>query len=171
MWRKRAKLRRAGEGAAGAAGVGGAGGGGGVAEAGEVAAGEVAGDGVGGIGRGERGAEDGEGVAAEGFGGHGRGGVEFEGCDSPRRRRGGAEISAECGATDELRGGTGWEIRQSGLDAEARKKKSPSFARIGRLKPAPPRQVSAELMPRRRRGGMGWETRGQTCPHEWGHGS
>src|ERR1019366_2975466 len=30
---------------------------------------------------------------------------------------------------------------------------------------------SAELMPRRRRGGMGWETREQTCPHEWGHGS
>jgi hypothetical protein len=33
------------------------------------------------------------------------------------------------------------------------------------------RGASAELMPRRRRGGMGWETREQTCPHEWGHGS
>ena len=32
-------------------------------------------------------------------------------------------------------------------------------------------EISAELMPRRRRGGMGWETREQTCPHEWGHGS
>src|ERR1017187_9201951 len=30
---------------------------------------------------------------------------------------------------------------------------------------------NAELLPRRRRGGMDWETREQTCPHEWGHGS
>src|ERR1035441_8137712 len=29
-------------------------------------------------------------------------------------------------------------------------------------------EVSGELMPRRRRGGMGWETREQTCPHERG---
>ena len=27
---------------------------------------------------------------------------------------------------------------------------------------------TAELMPRRRRGGRGWETREETCPHEWG---
>ena len=29
----------------------------------------------------------------------------------------------------------------------------------------------AELMPRRRRGGMGWETWQEECPHDWGHGS
>src|ERR1017187_6311778 len=56
------------------------------------------------------------------------------------------------------RGGMGWETWQSDSEAEARGKKRPSCARIGRLKPAPPRQVTGELMPRQRRGGMGWET-------------
>src|ERR1017187_1190590 len=42
------------------------------------------------------------------------------------------------------RGGMGWETWQSDSEAEARGKKRPSCARIGRLKPAPPRQVTGE---------------------------
>src|ERR1035441_1036261 len=38
----------------------------------------------------------------------------------------------------------GWEAWQSDSEAEARGKKRPSCARIGRLKPAPPRQVTGE---------------------------
>src|ERR1017187_10128803 len=42
------------------------------------------------------------------------------------------------------RGGMGWETWQSDSAAEARGKKRPSCARVGRLKPAPPRQVTGE---------------------------
>ena len=55
------------------------------------------------------------------------------------QRRGDAEISAEL-MPRRRRGGMGWETLQSAIDAEARRKKSPSCARIGKLKHAPPKQ-------------------------------
>src|ERR1035437_7527026 len=56
-----------------------------------------------------------------------------------RRDAENAEISAEL-MPRRRRGGMGWETLRSAIAAEARRKKSPSFARIGRLKPAPPKQ-------------------------------
>ena len=64
-----------------------------------------------------------------------------------------------------------WDARR--LTGGIARRRLPSRNRTGKLlqrRDAEIAEISAELMPRRRRCGMGGET-SEECPQEWGHGS